>query len=130
MRWLVPEVGSREAEQLLVSDRHWLAPRLMLVEVCAALRRKVVEGELSQADAMDAAAALGAAIGDGWIQLADDEQVVAQALGLALRLGHKLPDCVYLALAEQKGAELATADKRLAELSRSRGIPVMLLPSA
>ena len=130
VRWLVREIGSDEAEQLLDSDRVWLAPRLMLVEVCAAMRRKVVESELSQADAMDAVAALSGAVNDGLIRLADDEEVVAEALALALRLGHKLPDCVYLALAELEGTELATADKRLADLARSRGVPVTLLASA
>jgi predicted nucleic acid-binding protein len=96
VRWLVPEIGTAEALQLLRSDRSWLAPRLLLVEVGSALRRKVVGAELMQADAMDAVAALSASVDNGLIRLAEEELLVAHALALALRLGHKLPDCVYL----------------------------------
>jgi predicted nucleic acid-binding protein len=53
-----------------------------------------------------------------------DDRVVAQALRLALSLGHKVPDCLYLALAEREGASLATADARLARLAASRGVRV------
>jgi predicted nucleic acid-binding protein len=130
VRWLVPEIGTAEALQLLGSDRSWLAPRLLLVEVGSALRRKVVGAELTQADGMDAVAALNASIDNGLIRLAKDELLVAHALTLALRVGHKLPDCIYLALAEHEGAELATADRRLAALAQTRGVPVALVPSA
>jgi predicted nucleic acid-binding protein len=37
----------------------------------------------------------------------------------------KLPDCCVLATAEQLGATLATFDRRLAEVARSRGVEVI-----
>jgi predicted nucleic acid-binding protein len=64
------------------------------------------------------------------IRLIEDERVVAQALRLALSLGHKVPDCLYLALAEREGAGLATADARLARLAVSRGVRVHRVPHA
>ena len=64
------------------------------------------------------------------IELAADETVMPLALTLALSLEHKLPDCVYLALAERTGADLVTADRQLNRLARDRGIPATLVPSA
>jgi predicted nucleic acid-binding protein len=38
-----------------------------------------------------------------------------QALDLALRRGHPVHDCFYVALAAREGAPLLTADRRLAQ---------------
>jgi len=62
---------------------------------------------------------------DGVIQLVADEQLADIALFLALELSHKLPDCVYLALAERDGCSLCTAHRPLARLARSRRVAVL-----
>ena len=130
VRWVVTERGSDEAASLLGRPVGWLAPRLMLTEAAGALRRKTAGGEL---DATHAAQCLDALIGaatDGLIHLVDDETLTAPALMLALALKHKVPDCLYLALAEREGAAVATADTRLAALARGRGIEVWKVPGA
>lgn len=129
VRWLVPERGSDEAASLLAEPTDWLAPRLMVIEVAAALRRKVTEGDLKVEFAAQALEAIVGAAADGTIRLCDDEDSASAALMLALTLRHKVPDCLYLALAEREGAGLATADLRLAELARSRGIATLLVPA-
>jgi predicted nucleic acid-binding protein len=128
VRWVVPEQGSEHAAALLQESFRWIAPRLMLTEVASALRRKVVEGELSTEVALEALDVLVTELG-GVIELAADETVMPLALTLALSLQHKLPDCVYLALAERAGAELVTADRRLDRIARDRGIPATLVPA-
>ena len=128
VRWVVPEQGSEHAVALLRESFRWLAPRLMLIEVASALRRKVVEGELSTEVALEALDVLMAELG-GAIELAADESVMPLALTLALSLEHKLPDCVYLALAERTGADLVTADRQLDRIARDRGIPTTLVPT-
>src|SRR5262245_61696392 len=105
-----------------------VAPRLMLAEAASALRRKVAAGELRAELAIQALATLVDAVADGTIVLAQDEAFVASALTLALALGHKLPDCLYLAVAERDGLSLATADARLERLARS--VPTYAVPSA
>lgn len=129
VRWVVPERGSNEAAELLARPISWLAPRLMLTEAAAALRRKVAGGELSPAVAIQALGALVEAVADGTVRVTDDEEFVSSALVLALTLGHKVPDCLYLAVAEREGCELATADQRLEQLARQRGITTFLVPS-
>lgn len=128
VRWIVEEVGSAEAAALLEKDIAWIAPRLLLTEVASALRRKVADDALDAAVAAQSLDALLQAVADGIIRLVEDERMVAQALLLALALGHKLPDCVYLALAEREGAAIATADDRLTRLARSRQIEVVTVP--
>lgn len=126
---VVPEAGT--AESLAAFDRpmRWVAPRLMVVEVASALRQKVAGQALTVVDASEALAATLDAIADGVVHLAEDEDLVAAALNLAIALEHKLPDCLYLALAEREGAVLVSADRKLLSLARRRGIEVERIPS-
>lgn len=130
VRWVVEEAGSDEAAALLERDVAWIAPRLLLTEAASALRRKVADKALAPAAAAQSLDALLQAIADGVIRLIDDERVIAPALLLAVSLQHKVPDCLYLALAEREGAGIATADDRLARLARSRGVDVLQVPHA
>lgn len=129
VKLVVPEAGTAESLAVFDGPRRWLAPRLMVVEVAAALRRKCEHGGLTTAEAAEALAATLDAIADGVVGLAEDEALVQSALNLALTLGHKVPDCLYLALAEREGAMLASADRKLAALARRRGIEVVDIPS-
>jgi predicted nucleic acid-binding protein len=130
VRWVVDEAGSDEAAALLERDVAWITPLLLLTEAASALRRKVADKALAPATAAQSLDALLQAIADGVIRLVDDERVIAPALLLAMSLQHKVPDCVYLALAEREGAGIATADDRLARLARSRGVDVLEVPHA
>jgi len=130
VRWVVAERGSEEAAVLLARPVRWLAPRLMLTEAAGALRRKTAAAELDAAVAAQALDALVDGAEGGFIHIADDEILVASALMLAIDLKHRVPDCIYLALAEREGAALATADARLAALAKSRGVEVWKVPAA
>jgi predicted nucleic acid-binding protein len=130
VRWVVDEAGSDEAAALLERDVAWITPRLLLTEAASALRRKVADKALAPAAAAQSLDALLQAVADGVIRLIDDERVIAAALLLAISLQHKVPDCLYLALAEREGAAIATADDRLARLARSRGVDVLQVPHA
>lgn len=53
-----------------------------------------------------------------------------RALALALEIQHPVYDCLYLVLALDEGAALATADAKLAEHARALGIDVAWIDSA
>lgn len=127
---VVPEAGTTESLAAFDRPMRWVAPRLLVVEVASALRQKVTGQALTVVDASAALAATLDAIADGVVHLADDEDLVAAALNLAIALEHKLPDCLYLALAEREGAVLVSADRKLLSLARRRGIEVERIPSA
>jgi len=128
VRWVVEEEGSVEAAALLEQELSWITPRLLLTEVTSALRRKVADSVLAPAVAGQALDVLLQAVADGVIRLIDDERIIGQALLLAMSLQHKVPDCLYLALAEREGAAIATADDRLSRLARSRAVRVWQVP--
>ena len=123
VRWVVEEIGSQEAAALLERDLTWIAPRLMLTEIAAALRRKAVEGALDPSSASQSLDGVLQAVADGVVSLADDEEIVRHALMLAMSLDHKVPDCIYLALAEREGAAIATADSMRSRTIDSQSRP-------
>lgn len=130
VKLVVNEPGTAESVGLIEQPVRWLAPRLLVTEVASALRRKAAGGDLSPIHATSALAALLDAVDDGIIRLAPDEELAPAALTLALTLGHKVPDCVYLALAEREGAVLASADRKLIAAARRRGVLVTAVPSS
>ncbi len=130
VKWLIPESDTEQALALLRRHTRWLAPRLLLVEVVSAMRRRVQESSLGTEEASTNLTAVLAAVRQGVVLLADDEELVLAALALSLSLAHRVPDCLYLALAQREGAPLATADAKLAALARQRGIDVLGIGAA
>jgi len=126
VRWLTMEPGTAAALTLLGRPTRWVAPRLMLTEVAGALNRKINERRIRDVAAAEALDVLLNSVDRGEIQLAEEERFMAAALMLATLMSHKVADCVYVALAEQEGAALATADPRLALLAERRGVATTL----
>ena len=113
VKWLVDEDYSDEARAIArsweVRGVRMAAPHLMPVEVANALHRRVVEKELSVAEAVGLVESL---LSSG-IELHGSPGLHARALELAslLRQG-AVYDGHYLALAETLNCELWTADEK------------------
>jgi predicted nucleic acid-binding protein len=75
---------------------------------------KARRNELAPAEALQRVKALSTAPVE-WVPL---ETLVEAAVGLALRLGHPVYDCLYLTLAARRGWKLVTADRRFADTVR------------
>ena len=113
VKWLVEEDGSEAAEALKAHELH--APTLIRLEAGNALRTITAQGGLTEEEARDAFALLLAAP----VRLHEpDAGALADAFALALRLGHPLYDCAYLALASRLGTLVVTADRRLITVAR------------
>jgi predicted nucleic acid-binding protein len=107
LQWVVHEAGSDAAATLVTEELH--APVFLLAETTNVLWAKVRRGELTAGAAAERAAVLlGAPL--TWHEL---PPLVEPGLALALRLGHPVYDCLYLALAIELNAALVTADQRL-----------------
>lgn len=115
LKWLVAEEGSEIALTLL--DRvDLMAPTLVHSEVANGLRKKARQGELVGASSLET---LAEALGE-FIQTVDEVPIIGRALSIAGELKHSIYDCIYLALAEQLGQDLVTADlKFLRKVERS-----------
>jgi predicted nucleic acid-binding protein len=104
-----------------------VAPALARVEVAAALVKKAQRAEMPReacARALDLWRRTLAA--DRLVLVADEEDLVA-GCGLALDLGHPLPDCLYLALSIRLDVPLVTADRRFVRRAGERHPKVELL---
>ena len=113
VKWLVEEEDSDKAHAILQSwvaqDVTRVAPNLMPFEVANALHRRVLRGELSVGDS----ARMIAQLLGSRLELHQTAGLHARALELASKLQQDaVCDAHYLALAEEFGCELWTADQR------------------
>ncbi len=122
VKWLIREEDSDKAHALLQSWKdqgiRLAAPYLMPFEVTNALHQRVIQGELSVAGAGDMVENL---LSSG-PELHQTAGLHARALELAseLRQGASY-DAHYLALAEEFGCELWTADRRFHRAAEQAG---------
>jgi len=108
VKWVVPEVGSEAATDLL--GRELRAPTLWLAEAANALRKKSRRGEISESEARLRAQDLA----DAPIEPIALPILLPSAMRLADELNHSIYDCFYLAAALLGGTTLVTADRRFA----------------
>jgi predicted nucleic acid-binding protein len=109
VKWLVDEVYSDEAAQLLDADLILIAPELLFAEAANALWALCRRGDLSPADYAEACDVLISAPISVPRSL---HQLAASAARLALDLDHPVYDCFYLALGVQEQYAVVTADRR------------------
>lgn len=112
-KWVLVEADSDRARAFYVQNADQMhAPDLVLSEVCHSLVRRVNE-RVWTASAADAATSVFLEQVDAALLLHRvTPSLIAQAVDVAIDLGHPLKDCVYLALADQLGCPLATCDAK------------------
>ena len=112
IKWMVREADSGAAIALL-QDCRLAAPDLLVAECSNVLWKKVRGSEISAEQALLAAQLLEASD----IELVPTRHLLARATRLALDLDHPAYDCLYIAMAVDRGESLVTADARLRQLA-------------
>jgi predicted nucleic acid-binding protein len=120
VQWFSREPGAEAAARLLGEHRPLIAPDMMPIEVANALWKKVRRGDMAIADLERSLVRL---LGPALV-LISTAPMLPRAARLAVELDHPVYDCVYLSLAEDQRATLATADARLRRAARARAIPL------
>jgi predicted nucleic acid-binding protein len=119
--FLADELGHEQAMALLDSDTAtgdaFLAPDILLAEVAHALLRAARRGRIAR----DSVAASVLALVDLDLTIVPSADLVAPAVGVAIRDGVSVYDAVYLVAAETRGAPLITADGRQYEAGLAAG---------
>ena len=109
IRWMFALDRSDQAEGLLQSSERLIAPDLVLAEITNAAWKLVAFAGFAQ-DTVRLTVSAAPKAFEEFIPSADLKD---RALAIALELRHPAYDCFYLALAEQRGCQLITADDRL-----------------
>lgn len=114
LKWVLEEDDSPLARALAARDL--AAPDLLWSECANGLWRWVQRGVLSGRVAHERFVALRRAP----VALIPAGELLDRALILAIELGHPIYDCVYLALALQRGMQVVSADRRFVNVVRRR----------
>jgi predicted nucleic acid-binding protein len=109
---LLGDGAAPEVERLIVRERMFAAPDVLVFEVLAVLRRNVMRGGLSPARADAAVADLGD------LPAAIYPSLWLRTRAWTLRDNLTAADGLFVALAEQLGEPLATKDRGLAIAAR------------
>ena len=112
LKWVLDEDDSVLARAL--ATRELAAPELLWSECANGLWRWVRRGVLSGRVAQARFVALRRAP----IALTPAGELLDRALMLAVELSHPVYDCVYLALALQRGMQVVSADRRFVNVVR------------
>lgn len=115
-KWFFEEDQSTAARRLFSAGRTLIAPDLLGVELANAIWKRAQRRELDTKEAADLLADFQRLA----VEIAPSAPYLPVALELALITGRTVYDCLYLALAISKQAQVITADKRfVAALARS-----------
>ena len=120
VKWFLDEAGSEAATELLVVEREQMrAPDIFAIEVAATLVREAnIRKELVE-DMRLAMARLNSLFDSAAIALVrTSPENLADAVALAIAIGHPLKDCIYFTLAMELACPLVTADARFADKVR------------
>lgn len=118
IKWVVEEEDSAKAV-LLIDGPSLSAPDLLMPECANILWKKTRRGELSRDEALLAIELLVRAD----IELVPTRALASAATALSLNLDHPAYDCMYLALAVERGDVFVTADRRFVRLIADQSAP-------
>ncbi len=109
VKWFVAEDLRAEARELIRSTEEFEAPDFILAEVSNVLWRKILKGEIENAQARE----ISQQLPDLFSHLYPTELLHGRALEIAICLRHPVYDCLYLACVEEAGeGRVVTADRR------------------
>lgn len=112
-KWVVSELGQANAlrlrDELRNAVHDLLAPEVFHVEIAHALTRGERQGRITPGQAL----ALWANVMSTPPRLYPALPLMPRAIDLSSQMRVGVYDCLYVALAEQQGCELITADGRL-----------------
>jgi predicted nucleic acid-binding protein len=126
-KWVLPEVDGAPAlrlfERRAAGEVTLIAPDLLLAEFASLLAKRSRRKLISETQAFDAFQFMTRSAPG----LFDTRPLLARALDLSLRHQMSLWDCVYLALALERGCPFLTADRRLFRAGAGRHPSIRLI---
>jgi predicted nucleic acid-binding protein len=127
---LLAEPGTEPVDAHLLHDPHWsslIAPSILVSETAAAITKKVRRKDITSASAREAFRDWRDMLASDLFALIPVNDLIGDAFELSLKLHHALHDCLYLALAQNRTAAIATCDTVLARKAREAGVHTELI---
>jgi predicted nucleic acid-binding protein len=114
VKWILWEADSPLAIDFLRRHgRELAAPELIFIEVAGVIVRRGNQDKSLRPDALRALQKWTTAWSDHLVRnVRVTQRRLFNASGMALTIGHPLQDCIYLAVAKEMDAELATCDAK------------------
>lgn len=116
------EDGSEQARAILTSGIVIAAPELLLIEIASVAATKTRRGLSTRDQAREAVVSLGDLV-DEFVPLGG---LAARAFSIASDSSCSAYDATYLALAQERGVRVLTADLRLVERAKAAGMESLI----
>ncbi|MCC7390163.1 MAG: type II toxin-antitoxin system VapC family toxin [Phycisphaerales bacterium] len=117
-KWVLTEADTGIALDLLNGSVRCTAPALIRIEVAGAVVRRLRGDTMTLDQARAACAKWDILSSNAFVRLIPQDDLLDNALDIALSIRHAVPDCLYLAAAAMLGCRLITADRVLHERGR------------
>ncbi|MBC6424789.1 MAG: type II toxin-antitoxin system VapC family toxin [Hormoscilla sp. SP12CHS1] len=121
-KWFIPEEYADMALRLLNESHELLAPDYVLAELGNILWKKIMLGDISQAEAQSILPAFRLLS----VQLHPIESRLGQALEMAANFQRSIYDCFYLTLAVEYQCQMITADRKFYNALQSSSLAAHL----
>ena len=119
-KWVLTEPDTGIALELLDGTIRCTAPALIQIEVAGAVVRRLRSGVMTPDQAEAAYTKWEILSSDAFVRLIAQDDLLDNAVEIALSIRHAVPDCMYLAAAKMLECKLITADRAL----HDRGLAV------
>lgn len=120
VKWFLNEKYSEAANHVLRVEHKLVGPYLVQYEVAGAFVRAARHNVIDVDDAAHFRDRWLHAISTNVVQLEHAHRDIVRGSELAQQLKHPLADCIYLSMAERRGASLVTADEVFYKRAGSR----------
>ncbi|HUB86013.1 MAG TPA: type II toxin-antitoxin system VapC family toxin [Rhizomicrobium sp.] len=127
---LLAEPDTEPVDAYLLHDPRWsslIAPSILVSETAAAITKKVRRKDITSVSAREAFRDWQDMLASDVFALIPANDLIDAAFELSLKLHHPLHDCLYLALAKDREAAIATRDTVLARKAREMGFQAELI---
>jgi predicted nucleic acid-binding protein len=112
VKWYIDgEPDTESARRLLLGVPTFAVPDLLFAEIANVLWKKVRKGDITESRAIT----ITELVIDGPFEIYRNQDLMPEALRIALSYSITSYDAFYLALAIELGAEFATTDRKLAQ---------------
>ena len=114
LKWFIEEPRSTAARKILDKGASFIAPDVVIPEMCNVVWKKVKNQEVTPVQGQ----AIVTNVSMIFDHIVPSSELAQRAFGLAVQFNHPVYDCLYLALAERESITLITDDAKLVTVGK------------